>query len=127
MRRFVVLLLVLGVGVVLGRMFDGVTNTTDAQGREEKCATENGDVNGDGTVNLSDAVTILSNLFLGNPPELVPLCEPQTRSGLPDTGQTTCYGQDGKVIACTSDTCAGQDGFYTTGCPSEGRFVVGRM
>ena len=56
----------------------------------------------------------------------MPLCEPQTRSGLPDTGQTTCYGQDGKVIDCTSDICAGQDGFYTTGCPSEGRFVDNR-
>ena len=48
---------------------------------------------------------------------------------LPDTGQTNCFelrgqfGEDVVVIPCTSDTCAGQDGRYATGCFPEGRFV----
>ncbi len=43
---------------------------------------------------------------------------------LPDTGQTKCYDQAGTVIACSgTGACPGQDGFYSTGCPPEGRFV----
>ncbi len=87
----------------------------------EVCASKNGDVNADGKVNLTDAVTILGNLFQGSPEELVGLCTPSgleacqaelatTRaalvstqeklaqcqqakaSALPDTGQNACYG-----------------------------------
>ena len=29
----------------------------------------------------------------------------------------------GAVVDCTSETCAGQDGLYTAGCPPEGRFI----
>jgi len=62
-------------------------------GRVEKCAAKNGDVNSDGEVGLSDAVTILGYLFLGNPKELVPLCAaPPAPSGLPATGQKVCHG-----------------------------------
>jgi hypothetical protein len=45
------------------------------------------------------------------------------RNCLPDTGQTKCYDQNGTEIPCDSATCPGQDGFYATGCPPEGRFV----
>jgi hypothetical protein len=128
MKRFLFLLLALGLGMVLGRNFDGVGSTAEAGGgqggSEQECAAQNGDVNADGNVDISDGVTILGHLFLGYPTELVSLCTASAeRSGLPDTGQTTCYRQEGDVIDCTSDTCAGQDGFYATGCPSEGRFV----
>jgi len=44
-------------------------------------------------------------------------------SGLPDSGQATCYNQRGVVINCANATCPGQDGFYAIGCPSEGRFL----
>jgi len=84
------------------------------------CAMKNGDVNADKAVDISDAITILGHLFLGNPVHLPPLC--QIRSGLPDTGQTTCYDTDGNVIDCESESWPGQDAFYATGCPSEGRF-----
>ncbi len=126
MRRIFVLLLVLGVGVVLGRMLDGVVSTVEAAGGQGRggAVLGNGDVNGDGDINISDVSYLLNWLFNGGP-------EPEPCEGgggapsdLPDTGQTTCYDQRGNVIDCMSDTCAGQDGLYATGCPSEGRFVA---
>ncbi len=77
MQRFLILSLVLSVGVVVGRMFDGVPSTAEAGGGQGvvECATINGDVNADDTVSISDAVSILGNLFLGEPSELAPLCE----------------------------------------------------
>ncbi|MBI4604895.1 MAG: DUF1566 domain-containing protein [Planctomycetes bacterium] len=111
-------------GVVLGWLFDRVGSPAEAEGGEEECAAENGDVNADGTVDLSDAVTILGHLFVGNPTELVRLCTKATaRSGLPDTGQTLCYDTEGNIIDCESGAWPGQDGLYATGCPPEGRFV----
>ena len=101
-------------------------------GGAERCASQNGDVNADGNVNLSDAVTILSFLFLGRPTELVPLCETQGSSGLPATGQTQCYdcsGQPKQCLDCTGRPrpCGGftqdfltlQDSFQRTGCPND--------
>ncbi len=130
MKRVFGACLLLVVGVALGRMFDGVpaTAATGGGGNVAKCAAENGDVNADGTVNLSDAVTILGHLFLGNPTELVPLCaQPPAPSGLPDTGQSKCYGfvenQGWVELPCAEVQCQGQDGSYAMGCPSEGRFV----
>jgi hypothetical protein len=40
---------------------------------------------------------------------------------LPATGQTKCYDAE-LEIACGSTDWPGQDGFYTVGCSSEGRF-----
>ena len=81
MRKYFVLLLVLGVGVVLGRMFDGDTTTAEAQ----QCANENGDVNGDSARNISDVIYLLTWLF-SNGPEPEPLCSLPLGVGLPDTG-----------------------------------------
>jgi hypothetical protein len=128
MKRFLVLLLAVGVGVQVGRLIEGGSKTAAAGGGQgvggAVCAAQNGDVNADGKIDLSDAVTILGHLFLGSPTELVPLCASSPApSGLPDTGQTKCYDSSGKEIPCDSATCPGQDGSYSTGCPSEGRFV----
>jgi hypothetical protein len=117
---------VLGVGLLLLRLIDlvpGVVEAAEEGGVQEKCARQNGDVNADGTVDLSDAVTVLGYLFRGDPPTLVPLCKPQGSSGLPDTGQTICYDESGEVVDCASGSCPGQDGFYQTGCAAEGRFI----
>ncbi len=131
MKRFQNSSLALGVGVfvdvTLARIFDGVPRTAAAGGGQgggvDKCAAKNGDVNAGGKINLSDAVTILGNLFLGNPTKLVPLSAPPAApSGLPATGQTKCYGQNGTEISCDGATCPGQDASYAAGCPSEGRF-----
>jgi hypothetical protein len=124
--------MVLGVGLAAGWIVRGAPATAAGEGGRGggvvKCAAKNGDVNADGTVDLSDAVTILGNLFLGSPVELEPLCEaPELASGLPDTGQNACYGvtEDGGWVEVPSAeaACQGQDAQCTTGCPSEGRFT----
>ncbi len=168
MKRVLSLSLVLGVGFAAGQMLDWVPRTAAAVngqgGGVEKCAPQNGDTNADGKVDMSDAVTILGYLFLGNPTGLMPLCDRpellqkiaeleaenaaksvaldscraeleatkqaldetkaqlaqcqadltqcRAHSGLPDTAQTN-----------PSTSCPGQDAFFATGCPAEGRFV----
>jgi hypothetical protein len=89
----------------------------------------NGDVNRDGRIEISDASSLLNFLFLGGPAPLP--CPPsQVASGLPATGQTTCYSSTGIEVNCFSfspATCpySGQDGLTRTGCPDDAsRFVV---
>jgi hypothetical protein len=82
------------------------------------------DANGDGDVDIADPVALLNWLFLGRGmPEVCP--SGGDILGLPDSGQTFCWDVDeGEVpVPCDIETCPGQDGFYATGCPSEGRFV----
>jgi hypothetical protein len=50
----------------------------------------NGDVNADGRIDVSDAVYLQSNLFLGGP-ALKPIECPPPTGGLPATGQSKCY------------------------------------
>jgi hypothetical protein len=132
MKRLLSLCAVLGVGVVLGRMFDGVPMTAEAggggagaQGGEAgggAGVAGNGDVNGDGAIDISDASALLNWLFLGGPQPVA--CPAGSGSSeLPDTGQVTCYNVARAVIDCASSTCPGQDGAYATGCPPEDRFV----
>jgi Protein of unknown function (DUF1566) len=92
-----------------------------------QCSAKNGDVNADGAVDLSDAVVILGNLFLGSPTSLPPLCAPPVgTAALPATGQTSCSKFDFGSwvdVPCTEAMCPGQDAMYAMGCPVEGRFV----
>ena len=116
----------LAVGVGLGRMFDGGSPTAAAAVRPGGGAdpSGNGDVNGDGTINVSDAVYLLEHLFRGGPAVEPIECPPV--GGLPDTGQSKCYGFVGNQgsVPCDDPTaCRGQDAAYNTGCPTEGRFV----
>jgi hypothetical protein len=57
MKTVVLVVVVLGVGVALGRMFDGAPPAAEAGGGRgagvEGCAARNGDVNADGRVDLS--------------------------------------------------------------------------
>ena len=83
----------------------------------------NGDTNGDGAYDISDAVYLLSWLFLGGPaPVPILECPPPAEKGLPATGQTKCYDNSGNTIDCAKVDFPGQDGFYQAGCPSAGRF-----
>ncbi|MBI4603631.1 MAG: DUF1566 domain-containing protein [Planctomycetes bacterium] len=77
MKKLLGLCVALCAGAALGRLFEGVPGTAaggGVGGGVAECAAKNGDVNADGAVNLTDAVTILGHLFLGNPTELVGLC-----------------------------------------------------
>jgi hypothetical protein len=134
MKKFLILSLVLGVGVQIGRVVEGVSKTAAAGGGQggggaEKCAAKNGDVNASGSVDLSDAVTILGNLFLGSPTELPPLCAASADRGLPDTGVTRCYTDTGETdcggFASVVCPFRGGDGSLRTGCPYDAdRFTV---
>lgn len=121
MKKVILLFAIFALGIVVDRIV--LTVPTAAQAVVEKCSSQNGDVNGDESVDLSDAVAILGNLFLGNPAELLPLCKPPTPTLLPATGQRICYDASGAEVQCDSELCPGQDGFYLAGCVSEGRFV----
>jgi hypothetical protein len=109
------------LGLVLGFYLRGGSPTALAGGAT--CSSQNGDVNASGAVDLSDAVTILGNLFLGSPAVLAPLCS--TR-GLPDTGQTACYSGTGAggALSCgdlfpLACPAAGQDAVVHSGCPND--------
>ena len=123
MKKVLAGLLILGVGVAVGR-FEGGASRAEAVGEqgggEASCAAKNGDVNGDGNVDLSDPVTILGNLFLGSPAMLMPLCSSQGGRGLPDTGLTQCFDCSGQRCGIlVQDFLTSQDSFLTTGCPND--------
>ena len=84
----------------------------------------NGDVNGSGGIDLSDAVYLLGWLFRGSDGPVAIVCPPPGGGPLPATGQTNCY-TDGLVFdaPCDSVEFPGQDGFYAASCPNEFRFV----
>ncbi len=132
MKRVLALSLAVAVGMLLGRMFDGVGGTAEAGGAQGGGAgvAASGDVNGDGAINLSDASYLLNWLFSGGP-EPAPCSLGGEAAGLPDTGQTACYGfveNEGWVeVACDDETCAGQDGAHATGCPIDGPDGSGRF
>ncbi len=87
-------------------------------------ATQNGDTNGDGSIDISDAVHLLSFLFTGGAEIAAIDCQsspPQTC--LLSTNSTTCHGRFGGVIDCSVPPAKGQDAFYRLGCPLDGRFV----
>jgi hypothetical protein len=76
-----------------------------------------GDINGDGKEDLTDAIHLLTDLFI-RPQPPVPLC------GLPPTGVKYCWNDRGDRIPCENTNYPRQDGFVRAGGPSEGRFVV---
>lgn len=113
------------------------------------CAAQTGDINADGEVDLSDAVSLLLGLFAGGPPP-APACDPpeltqrivelesqieglegeliacQTslaRKSIPATGQTKCIDALGNAVPCNNSACPGQDAFYALGCPKDDRFT----
>ena len=103
-------------------------------GGQEGVPSQNGDANGDGKRDLSDALYILNFLFLGGPAiKEIPMedcpvdcseCPAQPASvQLPATGQTLCFDSSGNTINCTSSSFPGQDGFYQAGCPVADRYV----
>lgn len=130
MKRGIAGIGILILGVALGRLFNGSPSPAEAGGGRvggvEECSAENGDVNADAKINLTDAVTILTHLFQGSPTALAPICmEPpvEAPAGLPDSSQTKCYASGGAEIPCENANCPGQDAAHETGCPPQERFV----
>ena len=120
MKRVLSLVLVAGVAFLLGHFLRGPMPHAGAMGGGAATPSGNGDVNGDGALNLTDAVYLLQHLFQGGPAP-VPLV-PEA-AGLPATGLTKCYDDFGDEIPCDTPGFPGQDGFYQAGCPVQGRFV----
>ena len=89
MKRFVVALLGLVVGVVAGRMSGQLPANAEGGGGQEQCSSLNGDVDGSGTVDMEDVILLLA--CLDRDPErcpggLIPLC---ARAKLPASVSTT--------------------------------------
>lgn len=85
---------------------------------------ESGDINGDGEINITDAVRLLGFLFQGAPPPEPVACPSTSTVSLPATGQSTCYDSSGSEVPCSNGAPVGQDGLYQAGCdgPAGGRF-----
>jgi len=119
MKRVIHLVLVAGVAFLLGHFLRAPIPHAGAMGGGTMPVS--GDVNGDGILDIADAVYIIDYQLRGGPPPLPIACPPAV---LPATGQTKCYDDSGKnEIPCDSPDFPGQDGFYHAGCPTEGRFV----
>jgi hypothetical protein len=125
-------MIAIGVGMLLGSVLTlaavlwlhaGLQHAA-AQGGGAAAPSGNGDVNGDGKIDISDGVYVLSWLFTGGPAPKPIQCTPGAAGMLPATGQTTCYNRAGAVIACESADFPGQDGFYQAGCPNDGERYV---
>lgn len=121
MKKLLGLCIAVGIGFVLGL---SLTLSLPARaGIVGSTATANGDTNGDGNIDISDAVYLLNFLFTGGHDIAEIKCaEIPARSCLVATGQRQCYGDAGP-IACNIAKARGQDGFYQLGCPPEGRFL----
>ena len=81
----------------------------------------NGDVNGDGTIDISDVVYLVTSLYLGGPVPK-PIEGGTAKCQLVASNVTTCYGKAG-AIDCGVPPAVGQDAYYHLGCPLDGRFI----
>ncbi len=122
MRKILAVSVLLNIVLVIVALWPE-RRATAVGGAGLRTATENGDTNGDGGIDVTDAVYLLNWLFTGGAEIAVLDCpETQSRSCLVGTGQVDCFGTT-SVIECTNPRARGQDAYYRHGCPPEGRFV----
>jgi hypothetical protein len=111
----------LSLGVVIGALamcalaLGGRGNADCPATKGAPCG--NGDVNGNGTLEIGDAIYLLTYLFANGPEPLSLACP------LPATGQTRCYDTWGNEVDCGDTGYPGQDGYYQAGCPVGDRFI----
>ena len=67
-------------------------------------------MNGDGAIDISDTVYLLTSLYLGGPDPKAIECPSPAGMGLPAMGQTKCYDTNGSEITCGNANYPGQDG-----------------
>ena len=99
-------------GLLLGMYVRSGAPTALARGEGgalEGCSSENGDVNADGAIDLSDAVTILGNLFLGEPRQLAPLCPPLELKARIQELEVQLSGAQTELVACRAELKASAD------------------
>src|SRR6185503_9458535 len=150
-RRYLMRSIVVALGILVVELVWVGQSTQAAEG----CSTDatakyfSVDTDGNGTVNIADAVALLAWLFQGGPdpkscleqqvtPDIKDLEKRITEledalnaclsgKGLPDTGQTTCYNTAGAEVkpcpGAEARAFPGEDGFFNTGCPMQGRFL----
>ena len=132
MKRFLAVALILNAMLLAVRTWQELPVAQGATGPATDrrfCA----DPNGDGIVDLSDAVTILNFLFIGGSPGPCCMRNSLPRGRLPATGQTNCFGADplgidpndhpAEVLDCNTGEYPGQDGASRSGCPYNERFI----
>lgn len=116
------------VGLICGYWLRVVLSPPAQCGAIAQISPKNGDVNGDGEIDQSDAIYILEWRFIGGPAPVPTLCPP-TR--LPATGQTFCYTEFPGPADCDvvgprgpgGNFLGGQDGHYSMGCPIGDRYI----
>jgi hypothetical protein len=122
MNRALFLVVVTGIILLVGHFLRAPAIQAGAQGGGAAAKT-NGDCNGDGALNLTDAVYLLQHLFQGGPAP-VPIQGAQPAPcALLATGQTKCFDDAGSEVPCDSPEFPGQDGFYQAGVPLEDCYV----
>ncbi|OQC20523.1 MAG: hypothetical protein BWX69_01719 [Planctomycetes bacterium ADurb.Bin069] len=122
--RPIVLVAVAAVGVLLGVAVMLAIPHGTSQVVYAGTPSGNGDVNGDGMIDIADAIYLLGYLFANGPKPGAIACDSCCLSkGLPATGQTLCYTTSGVEIPCAGMSASGQDGVYQAGCSSWKRFT----
>jgi hypothetical protein len=123
MKRALFLVVVTGIILLVGHFLQAPAIQAGAQGGGAAAATTNGDCNGDGALNLTDAIYLLQHLFQGGPAPVPIEGSQPAPCAIPATGQTKCYDDAGSEIPCNSAEFPGQDGFYQAGQPMEDCYV----
>ena len=120
--------MILGLGVAAVILSGSLLPVTQADCPQAECIAPdcapcgNGDCNGDGKINIADAIHLLGFQFNDGPaPVSVRDCPPCPAGTLLATGQTQCFTDSGDLTACNDIFRPGQDGSYKFGCPLDNR------